>query len=95
MNYFRINGSYNLNPHPKFNFLSRRDHFPLTRRIEIQKEKMSIEEIRRELWRVQFSVLKDHKNDTTYRVPSRATIATKRIYQTFGLVRNEKIRAMI
>ena len=65
------------------------------RRIEIQKEKMSIEEIRRELWRVQFSVLKDHKNDTTYRVPSRATIATKRIYQTFGLVRNEKIRAMI
>lgn len=64
------------------------------RRIEIQKEKISIQEIRRELWRTQFSILKDHETDKLYRVPSRATSKVRSIYQTFGLVRNERIRVI-
>lgn len=61
-------------------------------RIELQKEKISIQEIRRHLWRTQVSILKDHKTDKLYRVPSKPNQTVRKIYQTFGLVRNEKIR---
>lgn len=60
-------------------------------RIELQKEKVSIQEMRRLLWRTQVSILKDHKTEKLYRVPSKPNQKTKKIYQTFGLVRNEKI----
>jgi transposase len=70
--------------------------FALTRyaehRIELQKEKISIQEIRRELWRTQVSILKDHRTGNLYRVPSNPNQIVRKIYQTFGLVRNEKIR---
>lgn len=61
-------------------------------RIELQKEKISIQEIRRCLWRTQVSILKDHKTGKFYRVPSKPDQTVRKIYQTFGLVRNEKIR---
>jgi hypothetical protein len=38
------------------------------------------------------SVLKDYKTGELYRVPSRPNQTVRQIYQTFGLVRNEKIR---
>lgn len=60
-------------------------------RIELQKEKISIQELRRRLWRTQVSILKDHKTEKLYRVPSKPNQKTRMIYQTFGLVRNEKI----
>ncbi|HET9434787.1 MAG TPA: IS1634 family transposase [Chitinophagaceae bacterium] len=63
-------------------------------RIELQKEKVSIQEIRRNLWRTQVSILKDHETEKNYRVPSKASSVTRKIYQTFGLIRNEKIRAI-
>ena len=61
-------------------------------RIELQKEKISIQEIRRHLWRTQASILKDHVTGKCYRVPSKPNQTTRKIYQTFGLVRNEKIQ---
>ncbi len=60
-------------------------------RIELQKENVSIQDMRRLLWRTQVSILKDHKTEKLYRVPSKPNQKTKKIYQTFGLVRNEKI----
>jgi len=61
-------------------------------RIELQKKKISIQEIRRWLWRTQSSILKDHKTGFCYRVPSKPSQTAREIYQTFGLIRNERIR---
>jgi transposase len=60
-------------------------------RIGVQKEPLSLQEIRKALWRTQSSILKDHKTGKLYRVPSKAHKAAKAIYQTFGLARNERI----
>jgi transposase len=60
-------------------------------RIGLQKEKISLQEIQKALWRTQSSILKDHKTGKLYRVPSKAQATTRDIYQTFGLVRNERI----
>ena len=60
-------------------------------RIEMQKQKISIQEIRRALWRTQSSILKDHKTGKLYRVPSKVNSVARDIYQTFGLIRNERI----
>jgi transposase len=61
-------------------------------RIGLQKEKISMQEMRKALWRTQSSILKDHKTGKLYRVPSKTSSVAKDIYQTFGLVRNEKIQ---
>jgi len=61
-------------------------------RIKLQKEEMSIEEIRSTLWRTQSSLLKDYKTGNYYKVPSNPTTNAKKIYQTFGLIRNQKIQ---
>ena len=61
-------------------------------RIELQKEKISIQEMRRHLWRTQASILKDHKTGKIYRVPPKPSEIARKLYQTFGLVRNERIR---
>ena len=53
-----------------------------------------METIRRTLWRTQCSILKDHKTGKLYRVPSKTQGTAKEIYQTFGLVRNEKIQEL-
>ena len=63
-------------------------------RIGLQKEKISMQEMRKALWRTQSSILKDHKTGKLYRVPSKASSTAKDIYQTFGLVRNEGITEM-
>lgn len=63
-------------------------------RIELQQTKISIQEIRRALWRTQSSVLKDSKTGKFYRVPSKANETTRRIYHTFGVLRDQKIRAL-
>lgn len=60
-------------------------------RIELQKEKVTIQEIRRHLWRTQVSILKDHRTEKYYKVPSKPNQTVRKIYQTFGLVRNERI----
>lgn len=63
-------------------------------RIKLQKEEISIEEIRSTLWRVQASLLKDHETGNYYKVPSKPTATAKKIYQTFGLIRNQKVQKL-
>jgi transposase len=61
-------------------------------RVKLQKEKISIQEMRRGLWRIQSSILKDHETGNYYRVPSQINPIAKKIYQTFGIIRNQKIQ---
>jgi transposase len=63
-------------------------------RIELQQSKISIQEIRRALWRTQSSVLKDSKNGKFYRVPSKPNEITRKIYHTFGVLRDQRIRLL-
>ena len=63
-------------------------------RIKLQKEEISIEETCSALWRTQASLLKDHETGNHYKVPSKPTTITKKIYQTFGLIRNQKIQKL-
>jgi len=63
-------------------------------RIKLQKEEISIEEIRSTLWRNQASLLKDHETGNYYKVPSKPTTIAKKIYQTFWLIRNQKIQKL-
>lgn len=39
-------------------------------RVKIQQENVSIQEMRRGLWRIQASILKDHETESYYKVPS-------------------------
>jgi len=59
-----------------------------------KKEEMSIEETRSTLCRTQASLLKDHETIYYYKVPSKPTTIAKKIYQTFGLIRNPKIKQL-
>ena len=61
-------------------------------RIELQQEKISIQDIRRTLWRSQSSLLKDSSTGKLYRVPSKQNEVTKKIYNTFGVIRDQRIR---
>lgn len=63
-------------------------------RIELQQNKISIQEIRRALWRAQSSVLKDAKTGKFYKVPSKSNETTRKIYHTFGVLRDQKIRLL-
>ncbi|GAB4231345.1 MAG: IS1634 family transposase [Chlamydiales bacterium] len=61
-------------------------------RMELQGERVSIQDMRKHLWRTQLSLLKDHSNGKIYRVPSKTNEVSRKIYRMFGLVRNEKIQ---
>ena len=62
----------------------------MERRLEIQQEKISIEEMRQSLWRVQASLLLDHQTDKRYRLPSSMNREAKMIYQALGIRRKER-----
>ena len=63
-------------------------------RVKLQKEEISIEDMRSTLWKIQASLLKDHETGNYYKVPSKPTTIAKKIYQTFGLIRNQKIQKL-
>ena len=63
-------------------------------RVESQQEQVSIQEMRRGLWRIQASILKDHETASYYRVPSKLNPVARKIYQTFGILRNQRIRRL-
>jgi transposase len=103
---FRIN-KYDLAIRPVYHFKSERVEahillcylaFALIRyaehRLELQQSKISIQEIRRALWRTQSSVLKDSKTGKLYRVPSKSNEITRKIYHTFGVLRDQRIRTL-
>jgi len=48
-------------------------------RIKLQKENISLEEIKTSLWRTQSSLLKNHKTGEYYKVPSKPSVIAKKI----------------
>ena len=58
---------------------------------ELQGIRVSVQEMRRHLWRTQASILKDHKTGKHYRVPSKPDEVARKLYRAFGLIRNQKI----
>lgn len=67
----------------------------MERRLEIQQEKISIEEMRQSLWRVQASLLLDHQTDKRYRLPSSMNREAKMIYQALGIRRKERAEEIL
>lgn len=57
----------------------------LTYRTKLQYQSISSEEIRRELKRVQISILKDIKTDKKYCLPSYSSSTAKKLYHIVGL----------
>lgn len=103
---FRIN-KHDLSIRPMYHFKSERIEahillcylaFSLIRfaeyRMEIQQEKTSIQDMRRALWRIQSSLLRDSKTSIVYRVPSKTNKIAQKMYQTFGVLRDQRIQPL-
>ena len=63
-------------------------------RVEVQKEKISMREMREELWRVQSSYLRDTETSKGYRLPSKMTPKVNKIYQVIGIKRFQTVMEM-
>jgi transposase len=97
---FRIQ-KHNLSVRPIYHFKSERIEahillcymaFAMIRclefRIEKQQERVTIEEMRQELWRVQASILRDEETGKQYRIPSQTPYKARKIYQVLGIDRS-------
>ena len=56
--------------------------------MEKQQERVTIEEMQQELWRVQASILKDEETGKQYRIPSSISYKARKIYQVLGINRS-------
>ena len=63
-------------------------------RVSIQKEKISMTEMRKELWRVQSSYLIDLETKKRYRLPSTMNVTAKKLYQVMGIKRIQTVNEM-
>lgn len=66
-----------------------------TYRIDIQQKKLSIQDIRSELWRTQSSILRDKDTGKIYRLPSKMSAEARSIYQAFGVPRCFGVRELM
>jgi len=66
-----------------------------TYRIDIQQKKLSIQDIRSELWRTQSSILRDKDTGKIYRLPSKMSAEAGSIYQAFGVPRCFGVRELM
>lgn len=64
-------------------------------RVETQQKKLSIQEIRSELWRTQSSILHDRETGKVYRLPSKMSREARAIYQAFGVARCFGVREVV
>ena len=64
-------------------------------RIQLQQKGISIEDIRRELTRVQGSSLVDPEKEKWYYLPSYMRVKAKKIYQAMGVSRNLSAREIL
>jgi transposase len=103
---FRIN-KHTFEMRPVYHYASRRIRahilicyivFALSRyvqkRISMQHEQMSIEQIRTSLIEVQYSILKHEDTECKYRLPSKMSMEARRIYGIFNLKREGYITKM-
>ena len=56
--------------------------------MEKQSEKVTIQQMQNDLWRVQASILEDKETGRLYRIPSQTSKQAKRIYQVMGIQRS-------
>lgn len=63
-------------------------------RVAIQKEAISMNQMRSELWRVQSSYLMDTDTEKKYRLPSAMSVIAKKIYQVMGIKRTQVVQEM-
>jgi transposase len=103
---FRIQ-KHNLSLRPIYHFKAERIEahilicymaFSLMRHLEyrvgLQQGKISMREMREELWRVQSSYLRDTETEKRYRMPSKVSVVAKKIYQTMGVKRYQTVTEM-
>jgi len=104
---FRVN-KHTLEMRPVYHYASRRIKahillcyisFALCRyvqkRVSMQQEDYSVDQIRSILIDVQHSVLKHEETECKYRLPSKMSMEARQIYGVFGLKRNKRISKMM
>lgn len=64
-------------------------------RVETQQKKLSVQDIRSELWRTQSSILRDKETGKIYRLPSKMSHEARSIYQAFGVPRCFGVREVV
>lgn len=64
-------------------------------RIQLQQKAISLEDIRRELSRIQVSILTDRETEKRYCLPSNMSSKAKKIYQAMGVTRNLSAREIM
>lgn len=63
-------------------------------RVIIQQEKISMNEMRAALWRVQSSYLKEEGTERRYRLPSAMGVTARKLYQVMGIKRVQTAKMM-
>ena len=63
-------------------------------RVSLQQEKISMNEMRETLWRVQSSYLKEEGTENRYRLPSAMSVIARKLYQVMGIKRGQTAQKM-
>jgi transposase len=63
-------------------------------RVALQREKISINEMRWALWRVQSSYLAEEGTENRYRLPSAMSVTARKLYQVMGIKRTQTAQRM-
>lgn len=63
-------------------------------RVALQQEKISMNEMRAALWRVQSSYLMEDGTENKYRLPSAMSVTARKLYHVMGIKRTQTARKM-
>ena len=63
-------------------------------RVALQQEKISMNEMRAALWRVQSSYLREDGTENRYRLPSAVSVTARKLYQVMGIKRTQTAKKM-
>lgn len=63
-------------------------------RVALQQEKVSMNEMRAALWRVQSSYLREDDTENRYRLPSAMSVIARKLYQVMGIKRTQTAKKM-
>ena len=63
-------------------------------RVALQQEKISMNEMRAALWRVQSSYLREDGTENRYRLPSAMSVTARKLYQVMGIKRIQIAKKM-
>jgi hypothetical protein len=63
-------------------------------RVHLQQEKISMNEMRTALWRVQSSYLREEGTEKRYRLPSAMSVVARKLYQVMGIKRAQTAKIM-